>query len=213
MEKALRELVMVLNRSWIPVRVETVKMSLSRIFAGAAYFIDEDDYRVYDWEKWLASFSVSRYEEWPFSYGYVSAARINIRSPSVILLRDYNKIPRREIQLTKKNVLIRDRYRCQYTGKRISSKDATVDHIIPKSKGGKNSWTNVVACTKDVNVMKGDRTPEQAGIKLLQVPRKPVWDPVYSVVSTQRVRPGWKKFLPYYNDKIMPHDDKKPLSI
>lgn len=91
--------------------------------------------------------------------------------PTVIRLRSYVKIPYKEISLSRRNVLHRDNYTCQYCGERRH--DLTIDHIVPRSRGGIDSWDNVVAACLKCNVKKGDRTPREAGLALLTTPRRP----------------------------------------
>ncbi|MDD3473561.1 MAG: HNH endonuclease [Syntrophaceae bacterium] len=96
------------------------------------------------------------------------------RVPAVIrLLKFIRQIYRREVPFSRKNILIRDSYVCQYCGKENSSADLTLDHIIPKVQAGTNEWTNVVACCRHCNVQKGGRTPRQAGMSLIRKPFKP----------------------------------------
>lgn len=96
------------------------------------------------------------------------------RVPAVIrLLKFIRQIYRREVPFSRKNVLIRDSYYCQYCGKEYSSSELTLDHIIPKVQGGLNEWTNVVACCRNCNVHKGGRTPRQASMSLVRKPFKP----------------------------------------
>ena len=96
------------------------------------------------------------------------------RVPAVIrLLKFIRQIYRREVPFSRKNILIRDSFSCQYCGQDHSSAELTLDHIIPKVQGGKNDWTNVVACCRSCNVHKGGRTPRQAGMSLVNKPFKP----------------------------------------
>lgn len=90
--------------------------------------------------------------------------------PSVIRLTKYVNIPYKGVALTRMNVFKRDNFRCQYCG---TERDLTLDHVIPRSKGGKSSWNNLVTACKRCNASKGDNTPEQAGIKLKIKPFRP----------------------------------------
>lgn len=90
--------------------------------------------------------------------------------PSVIRLTKYVNIPYKGVALTRMNVFKRDNFRCQYCG---TDRDLTLDHVIPRSKGGKSSWNNLVTACKRCNAGKGDNTPEQAGIKLRIKPFRP----------------------------------------
>jgi len=96
------------------------------------------------------------------------------RIPSVIrLIKFIRQIYRREVPFSRKNILIRDEYVCQYCGREFTSTDLTVDHVIPKVQGGANEWTNVVACCRGCNMKKGGQTPRQAGMLLVRKPFKP----------------------------------------
>lgn len=90
--------------------------------------------------------------------------------PSVIRLRTYRHIPIRMQIVTRKNIYVRDGYRCMYCGARKTGTDLTLDHVDPRSKGGKNSWENLVSACKPCNHRKADRTPEEAGMPLLRRP-------------------------------------------
>ncbi len=91
--------------------------------------------------------------------------------PTVIRLRTYVKIPYKEISLSRRNLMHRDNYMCQYCG--IKQHDLTIDHIVPRSRGGNDSWENVVAACLTCNIKKGDRTPREANMPLHVVPRRP----------------------------------------
>ena len=90
--------------------------------------------------------------------------------PSIVRLKMYVRVPYRRIMLSRKNVLRRDRFRCQYCGRRDH---LTVDHVLPKSRGGKDSWRNLVAACTDCNNRKGNRTPEEANMPLRRKPFRP----------------------------------------
>jgi len=90
--------------------------------------------------------------------------------PSVIRLMEYKRIPYRTQQVTRKNILVRDGYRCMYCGTRKDGSELELEHVIPKSRGGKNTWENLVAACAPCNRRKNDRTPEEAGMKLIHKP-------------------------------------------
>jgi 5-methylcytosine-specific restriction endonuclease McrA len=94
---------------------------------------------------------VAEYDKW------VSSPSTKIRLPSVVALRDYVPMPKR-VAFTRFNVFLRDRFRCQYCGEMFSAKDLTFEHVIPRSKGGETSWTNIVAACDLCNVKKDNRT-------------------------------------------------------
>src|ERR1035437_636766 len=101
----------------------------------------------------------------------VHSARAAVRLPSVIRLLEYRRIPHQTRALSRKNILMRDRYTCQYCHKTLPSAEMTLDHVIPRSRSGESTWENLVACCHRCNNRKGNRTPEEAGLKLARAPR------------------------------------------
>lgn len=112
--------------------------------------------------------------------------------PVVAILTSYAKVPHREIPITRRNILLRDDYTCQYTGELLTDRSASIDHVIPKSRAGSpgNTWGNLVACTKKVNNYKADQTPEEAGLKLKSHPHKPTWSELIV-----KHKPEWNEFM------------------
>ena len=99
------------------------------------------------------------------------AARRQFPVPSVIRLLEYRRIPHQNRALSRKNILMRDRHACQYCGRTGQSATLTLDHVIPRSRGGETAWENLVACCHECNNRKGSRTPEEANMRLARVPR------------------------------------------
>src|SRR5487761_758070 len=122
----------------------------------------------------------------------------SVSVPSVIRLLSYRHIPQQSRALSRKNILLRDRNTCQFCGQMLSSSDLTLDHVMPRSRGGRSSWENLVACCYQCNNRKGDRTPEEAGLKLARRPR-----PFTLHTSRQLMRlignkdEKWRKYLFY----------------
>ena len=120
----------------------------------------------------------------------------SFRLPSVIGLLRYVTIPgRRRISLSKKNVLARDGFCCQYCDKPLSDKTVTIDHVIPRSKGGPHTWTNVVAACKPCNARKDQKTLEQANMKLKRQPRVPSRT---LVLREKALQAGYVTWAPYF---------------
>jgi len=99
------------------------------------------------------------------------SARASMNIPSVIRLTEYVHIPFERKSLSRKNILLRDHNTCQYCGKVFNPSDLTLDHVIPKSRGGSSNWDNLVACCKKCNNRKGNCLPEEAGMKLIKRPQ------------------------------------------
>lgn len=139
------------------------------------------------WEDWI-SLPLRPYDE------YVLTTKGPVRLPSVVICAEYNKIRfNRTLFPTKKNIWDRDAYTCGYTGVRLNKDDLSIDHIIPKSRGGGNTWENLITANKEINRVKADRTPQEAGLKLLWRPTKPSYK---NVLTFDCSRPEWVKFLP-----------------
>lgn len=105
-------------------------------------------------------------------YEVVSVSKI-IKIPKILILKYYVKLPFKRIAPTRKNIFKRDKYTCQYCGIDLCEKSATIDHIIPKSKGGGSTWTNMIASCKDCNLFKGNRTPKEARMDIRNKPKEP----------------------------------------
>src|SRR6201996_9232647 len=130
----------------------------------------------------------------------IHSARNSVRLPSVIRLLEYRRIPHQTRALSRKNILMRDRYTCQYCHRAMPSGELTLDHVIPRSRAGESAWENLVACCHPCNNRKGNRTPDEAGMKLLRPPR-----PFTLHTSRHLMRllgrsdDQWRKYL-FYSD-------------
>ena len=121
-------------------------------------------------------------------------------SPSVVKLRYHIKRPLPELRLSRRSILARDNYTCQYCGHQ--ARDLTMDHVIPKRMGGKSTWENLVCCCKKCNNRKGDKTLEQANIVLAKQPRRPRYIPFVSLTKYLEGARNemWRDYLPIFND-------------
>ncbi len=138
--------VLVLNASYEPINVCAARRALVLILKGVASPEEVSEHRV-----------VSTRQALPL--------------PSVIRLLEYRRIPHQTRALSRKNILMRDRYTCQYCMRTMPSAEMTLDHVIPRSRAGETTWENLVACCHVCNNRKGSRTPEEAGMKLARAPR------------------------------------------
>lgn len=124
----------------------------------------------------------------------VRSTSIVIKLPSVVrLVRRFRRF-NRTVKFSKQNVFARDHWRCQYCGKRKAIKELTQDHVIPRSKGGRSCWGNVVTCCVDCNTKKANRTPEQAGMKLRSKPYRPDWLPMFMINIGPDAPETWKPY-------------------
>ncbi|MEW6139327.1 MAG: HNH endonuclease [Thermodesulfobacteriota bacterium] len=126
------------------------------------------------WQRAMTLLLTGKVEVIKESSRMVRTVSRTFRVPAVIrLIKFIRQIYRREVPFSRRNVLIRDGFVCQYCGREHTSGDLTIDHIIPKVQGGTNAWTNVVACCRACNMKKGGLTPRQAGMRLVRKPFKP----------------------------------------
>ena len=126
------------------------------------------------------------------------AARRQFPVPSVIRLLEYRRIPHQNRALSRKNILMRDRHACQYCGRTGQSATLTLDHVIPRSRGGETAWENLVACCHECNNRKGSRTPEEANMRLARVPRPfSLHTSRHLIRLLGRGEDQWRKYLFY----------------
>ena len=179
--------VLVLNRSYLPIHITSVRRAFSLLYQGVAQAVD-DQYQTFDFASW-SELSVSVHDD---SLGMVNRV---IRVPRVILLLTYDRVPKRHVRFSRFNIYARDRNTCQYCGARFSRSELNIDHVVPRSRGGLSTWENVVCSCHACNRRKGGRNPEEARMKLLRRPRRPEWTPfMVETFSLKRYR-EWLPFL------------------
>lgn len=176
---------LVLNKHWVAVNVATVASVLKKVWAENATIVDPHDYAQYSWSDWTAM----RPED---GDPYIQLPGYKLRVPEVVTVAHYDKIPASKLAFSRKNLFRRDKCTCQYCGKQPGTKDLTIDHVHPKSRGGKSTWENCVLACIRCNHRKADRTPREARMKLLKEPVAPPWRPTY---HTGIVLDSWDKFV------------------
>ncbi|MGH9862933.1 MAG: HNH endonuclease [Candidatus Acidiferrales bacterium] len=165
--------VLVLNATYEPVHVTAVRRAIVLVLKGVARTEEEN-------------------------HAEVHSPSVTLRVPSVIRLLEYRRIPLQTRALSRKNILLRDRNTCQFCGQIFPAAELTLDHVIPRSRGGTTSWDNLVACCYRCNNIKGDRTPEEAELTLIRKPRP------YNLHTNRhlmrllgRAEEKWRKYLFY----------------
>ena len=188
--------VLVLNKHYMALRVITVRRAFCLLFQDLAQVIsiEEGRYNTYDFESWTELSQLKRQFE-PQAHDWLRTVRFDIAVPRIIRLLFYDKLPRQEVKFNRRNIFARDRNRCQYCGKRYPTSELSLDHIVPRSHGGRSAWDNVVCCCVDCNVRKGGRTPEQAGMGLITKPIRPKRSPAITLKLTSDRYASWKEFL------------------
>jgi 5-methylcytosine-specific restriction endonuclease McrA len=181
--------VLVLNSVYQAIQVTGVRRAFRLFYADRARAVAED-FRTYSFPHWCDRYRNSRPDS-----DFIHTPTRRILVPRVIQLVRYDRVPRREIRFTRRNVFHRDRSRCQYCGRVFHQRQLNIDHVVPLSRGGKSSWDNVVCACIECNSRKGDRTPEEARITLIRVPRKPSPQPILKDGWARRGYKEWNPFL------------------
>lgn len=193
--------VLVLNRSFYAIHITDWRRALSLVYLDHARVVDEE-YRTYNFSDWQ---ELSRLIE-DHPSGFVSTPTFRIAIPEVIALKVYDQLPVSEIKFTRRNIYEHYGYRCCYCGKKFSTSELNLEHIIPKSRMGQSTWNNVVTSCVSCNFKKGDLLPREAGMKLLVQPSKPRWKGSMSLVlhPSFKFRSSWQKFIDnvYWNSEL-----------
>src|SRR5947208_10966735 len=150
--------VLILNRSYLPIHITSVRRSFVWLYQVIAKTVNEQ-YQTFDFESW-SDLSVSVHDE---SIGLVNHV---IRVPRVILLVNYDRVPKRQIRFSRYNIYARDKCTCQYCGRRLPRYELNLDHVVPRSRSDTSIWENVVCSCQECNRRKGGKSPHNAGINL-----------------------------------------------
>ncbi len=188
--------VLVLNKHYMALRIVRARRAFSLLFRELAEVVscEEGNYYNYDFENWCEVSQFKRNFE-PDNHDWISTVNLHIAVPRIIRLLFYDRLPRNTVKFNRRNIFARDKNTCQYCGKHFSTTELSLDHIIPRSLGGKSLWTNIVCACTQCNVKKGGRTPAQARMKLIRKPIKPQSNPLLHVHLGHQRYKSWKQFL------------------
>ncbi|MDO9575017.1 MAG: HNH endonuclease [bacterium] len=163
----LKTPVLVLNQSYEPLSITRMRRAVILLWLGKAELVETFEWRIH-------------------------TSTMAFDSPSIIRLQSYVHLRRPAIPLTRKNIMKRDGYSCQYCG--IKGVPMTCDHVIPKTRGGDDSWENLVCSCMECNNRKGNHTPDEAGIKLIKKPKRPHYFFIFQS-SFKIPDERWKNYL------------------
>jgi 5-methylcytosine-specific restriction endonuclease McrA len=186
-----KSIVLVLNRNWQAINTRTPAEAYCQMATGVATALEiegEDHVRPVAWEEWI-HLPIREQDN------AVHTVRGLIRVPTVIVCVNFNKVPKKRPKFSSRTIRERDGNRCQYTGRFLKPDEGSIDHILPRSRGGKDAWENCVWSSKEVNSKKGDRLPHEAGLKLLSLPRAPKELPITLTLRNSHGLQDWDLFL------------------
>lgn len=189
--KVLGEPVLVLNKRWVPIHTTSVQDAISLVAKGSAFILEPDTGERHELISWN---DVSRAKKSLGDGVMIRSSRLALLPPEIIILSKYEDQAARTVVFSRRNLFKRDKYTCQYCGAQPGPESLTIDHVVPRSKGGKSTWENSVLACMPCNKKKADKTVEQAGMRLRRPPRKPSWK-VLVHVSPKMMRESWERFL------------------
>ena len=197
--------VLVLNKHYAAVRVISARRAFRMLFKQIAEIVsvERDTYLTYDFESWRELSELrAQYER--EQHEWIRCVRFELAVPRIVRLLVYDRLPRREVKFNRRNIYARDRNLCQYCGGGFPTSELSLDHVVPKSRGGGTNWTNLVCCCIKCNVRKGGRMPKEAGLKLITEPVKPRRSPVITLRMNSERYASWKQFLnaAYWNVEL-----------
>jgi 5-methylcytosine-specific restriction endonuclease McrA len=196
--------VLVLNKLYMAVHVISARRAFCLLFKDLAEVVTLDDghYQTYDFHSWReVSAARARFKD-PDD-DYVRTVHFEIQAPRVIRLLGYDRLPKQKVKFNRRNIFARDGNRCQYCGKKFSSSELSLDHVVPISRGGKSTWENVVCACLPCNVKKGNKLLTETGLQIKRQPVRPRWHPLHRLQG-RNFPDIWKNFLDeaYWNVEL-----------
>lgn len=195
---AMQVSVLALNRNYMAIHVLSVQRAFCLLWKGSAEVVsvENDQYLSYDFDGWREISELkAELDDREDSDDWIRSVNFEIQVPRIIRLLRYDRVPKNTIKFNRRNIFLRDGHRCQYCEKRFPRQQLSLDHIMPRSRGGEDSWENIVCACLDCNVTKGGRTPQEAGMTLKCPPTKPKRNPLLSRQMTQAKYASWRKFV------------------
>lgn len=201
-QSSLNGSVLVLNKFYMAVHVVSVRRALVLLYRELAEVIHVEDghYHSYDFENWLeiSEFEAAELEDADESHDmadWVRSVNFSVCVPRIVRLNFYDKVPKLTLRFNRRNLFARDKNLCQYCATPRPLSQLSFDHVVPRSRGGQTTWENVVCCCLKCNGRKGDRLPDEAGMKLIRKPEKPKQNPLLSVKLNNPRYEVWRTFL------------------
>lgn len=190
--------VLVLNRVYSPVHVVSARRAFCLLCKEIAEIVNIEDgaYIAYDFESWLEICDLrAAMGEQQEGEDWIQSVNFHLQVPRIVRLLRYDRVPRNAVKFSRRNVFLRDDFCCQYCGRRHASSGLSLDHVMPRSRGGETSWINIVTACLKCNVRKGGRTPREANMKLLNQPVRPRRNPIFTQQLASEKYECWRSFV------------------
>ncbi|MCF8144735.1 MAG: HNH endonuclease [Deltaproteobacteria bacterium] len=159
--------------------------------------------KIINWKKAITLSMLGKVEVLEEYGREIHSVSFTIKLPSVVRLLRMVKKPKNAVKFSRQNIYARDKYQCQYCGRKLPVEELSYDHVIPKSRGGRTLWTNIVTSCMDCNRRKGGRTPNEANMTLIRQPARPTWLPSLRItIGFREVPTSWRDYL-YWNVELM----------
>src|SRR5262245_57793979 len=194
---ALDASVLVLNRLFMAIHIISVRRAFCLLCKDLAEVVSLEDgqFATYNFASWR---EVSEFRAKLFRQkddDWVRTSSVEIQVPRVIRLVGYDRLPKQTVKFNRRNIFARDNNQCQFCGKKFPTSELSLDHVVPRSKGGQTTWENIVCACVACNVKKGGRTPREASMALNRKPEKPKRSPLLNLKLTNSKYQSWKSFL------------------
>jgi len=193
--------ILCLNRNFYAIHIIDWTRAMTLLYTNRVSVVDSD-FRKYDFNDWVELSKIIGDNP----NGYIRTTNFKIAVPEIVALNFYDELPETEVKFTRKNLYHHYSNRCCYCDKRFKTSELNLDHVLPKSKGGKSSWENIVLSCIPCNSLKDNRSPHDAGLKMNYQPNKPAWRPSYavSIRGGLKIQQSWKKFIDeaYWNMEL-----------
>ncbi len=193
---------LLLNAHYMALRVVSVRRAFTLLFkqddfrqpVAEVICIESGRFVSYDFDDWV---EVSSYTD-AMDNGngdWVRTVRFRLAVPRIVRVLSYSRLPRRDIKFSRRNIFARDNHTCQYCGHRFRASELSLDHVVPRSRGGRAHWENIVSACVRCNVRKGGRTPSEARLRLMRRPTKPRRNPIIACQVIEPRYASWQPFL------------------
>ncbi|MGJ8633894.1 MAG: HNH endonuclease [Luteolibacter sp.] len=184
--------VLVLNRFWQPVHTCSARRAVHLLCLGHAHVVQvegEEKFTTHDLGSWIG------YSKGIVQGEVIHSVKLALKVPKIIVLAIYDRLPRLEVKFTRRNVFMRDNFTCQYCVKVLPEAKLNLDHVIPRDKGGKTTWDNIVTSCVKCNTRKSNMLPHEAHMYPKNKPFAPRWRPLYGLQENGLGDESWEHFL------------------